>query len=103
MTVPPEEEQRTQARVLYGEWPDEEKRWFSKALAEDLKQQVELLAADYKENVAMSLKHISDKLESISENLTRTARGDLARQMGLTPERTQGRDYDRTDDFGPSR
>ena len=23
--------------------------------------------------------------------------------MGITPERTHGRDYDRTDDFGPSR
>ena len=30
----PEEEQRTQARVLYGELPDEEKRRFSKAMAE---------------------------------------------------------------------
>ena len=30
----PEEEQRTQARGLHGEWPDEEKRWFSKAMAE---------------------------------------------------------------------
>ena len=37
--------------------------------------------------------------------LASIARGDLARQLGLTPERTQerthGRDYDR--DFGPSR
>ena len=30
------------------------------------------------------------------------ARGALA-HMGITPERTHGRDYDRTDDFGPSR
>ena len=30
----PEEEQRTQARGLHGEWPDEEERWFSKAMAE---------------------------------------------------------------------
>ena len=34
--------------------------------------------------------------------LASIARGGLA-HMGITPERTQGRDYDRTDDFGPSR
>ena len=34
--------------------------------------------------------------------LASIARGDLQRQMGITPERTHGRDYDRTDDFWPS-
>ena len=35
--------------------------------------------------------------------LASIASGALQRQLGLTPERTHGRDYDRTDDFGPSR
>ena len=34
--------------------------------------------------------------------LASIANGALA-HMGITPEQTHGRDYDRTDDFGPSR
>ena len=54
--------------------------------------------------IAQELKHQGLQPGADADRaLASIASGDLARQLGLTPERTHGRDYDRTDDFGPSR
>ena len=54
--------------------------------------------------IAQELKHqgLQPGVEA-DRALASIASGALQRQLGLTPERTHGRDYDRTDDFGPSR
>ena len=54
--------------------------------------------------IAQELKHqgLQPGVEA-DRALASIASGALQRQLGMTPERTHGRDYDRTDDFGPSR
>ena len=54
--------------------------------------------------IAQELKHqgLQPGVEA-DRALASIASGALQRQLDLTPERTHGRDYDRTDDFGPSR
>ena len=53
--------------------------------------------------IAQELKHQGLQPGADADRaLASIASGALA-HMGITPERTHGRDYDRTDDFGPSR
>ena len=71
---------------------------YERAMHEPVMMREQDLAA-----IAQELKHQGLQPGADADRaLASIASGALA-HMGITPERTHGRDYDRTDDFGPSR